>query len=311
MFVELLDGKRRRLPPRRGRRLRPGAADRAPRPRLRPALARNRVSSSRALQRAGARRLATAYTLAELSDSLVAVALALLVLDKTGLRVLDRRLLHRREGPARAGRACDHRGARPARHRPGRMALRRPGPRGRRHLPAHRARSGPPAGCAGRDLRSARTQPHAGADRAQAREGRLAPRWQRGGQHRLCRRRDDRRGGRRRARRAGRHPHRADRGSRRSVRGRTARDRDPWPRSRAGFRLAHRADEGPELRPLDPGRLGPDLARGGGARRVHARDPGGGAVRRALARRRRDRVRRAHRGLGRRHPRRRDSASPS
>jgi MFS family permease len=42
------------------------------------------VKSSRALKRAGARRLATAYTLAELSDSIVAVALALLVLDRTG-----------------------------------------------------------------------------------------------------------------------------------------------------------------------------------------------------------------------------------
>lgn len=42
------------------------------------------MRSSRALGRAGARRLATAYTLAELSDSLVAVALALLVLDETG-----------------------------------------------------------------------------------------------------------------------------------------------------------------------------------------------------------------------------------
>jgi hypothetical protein len=42
------------------------------------------VRSSRALKRAGARRLATAYTLAELSDSVVAIALALLVLHKTG-----------------------------------------------------------------------------------------------------------------------------------------------------------------------------------------------------------------------------------
>ena len=42
------------------------------------------MSSHHALQRAGARRLAAAYTLAELSDSLVAVALALLVLNKTG-----------------------------------------------------------------------------------------------------------------------------------------------------------------------------------------------------------------------------------
>jgi predicted MFS family arabinose efflux permease len=42
------------------------------------------VKSSRALKRAGARRLGTAYTLAELSDSVVAVALALLVLNKTG-----------------------------------------------------------------------------------------------------------------------------------------------------------------------------------------------------------------------------------
>jgi predicted MFS family arabinose efflux permease len=42
------------------------------------------VSSAHGLRRAGARRLATAYTLAELSDSLVAVGLALLVLNKTG-----------------------------------------------------------------------------------------------------------------------------------------------------------------------------------------------------------------------------------
>jgi Major Facilitator Superfamily len=42
------------------------------------------VSGAHGLRRAGARRLATAYTLAELSDSLVAVGLALLVLDKTG-----------------------------------------------------------------------------------------------------------------------------------------------------------------------------------------------------------------------------------
>jgi predicted MFS family arabinose efflux permease len=42
------------------------------------------VTSTRALKRGGVRRLATAYTLAELSDSLVAVGLALLVLDKTG-----------------------------------------------------------------------------------------------------------------------------------------------------------------------------------------------------------------------------------
>jgi predicted MFS family arabinose efflux permease len=42
------------------------------------------VTGSHALRRAGARRLAGAYTLGELSDSLVAVGLALLVLDKTG-----------------------------------------------------------------------------------------------------------------------------------------------------------------------------------------------------------------------------------
>lgn len=42
------------------------------------------MSQSQALRRAGARRLASAYTLAELSDSLVAVGLALLVLNKTG-----------------------------------------------------------------------------------------------------------------------------------------------------------------------------------------------------------------------------------
>jgi predicted MFS family arabinose efflux permease len=42
------------------------------------------VSAGHGLRRAGARRLATAYTLAELSDSLVAVGLALLVLHETG-----------------------------------------------------------------------------------------------------------------------------------------------------------------------------------------------------------------------------------
>jgi predicted MFS family arabinose efflux permease len=42
------------------------------------------VTSPRALRSAGARRLATAYTLAELSESIVSVVLALLVLDKTG-----------------------------------------------------------------------------------------------------------------------------------------------------------------------------------------------------------------------------------
>lgn len=42
------------------------------------------MKSARALRLSGARRLATAYTLAELSDSLVAVGLALLVLDRTG-----------------------------------------------------------------------------------------------------------------------------------------------------------------------------------------------------------------------------------
>ena len=42
------------------------------------------MTGTHALRRAGARRLASAYTLAELSDSLVAVGLALLVLDKTG-----------------------------------------------------------------------------------------------------------------------------------------------------------------------------------------------------------------------------------
>jgi predicted MFS family arabinose efflux permease len=42
------------------------------------------VSQLSVLRRAGVRRLATAYTLAELSDSLVAVGLALLVLNKTG-----------------------------------------------------------------------------------------------------------------------------------------------------------------------------------------------------------------------------------
>ena len=42
------------------------------------------MTERHALRRAGARRLAGAYTLGELSDSLVAVGLALLVLDKTG-----------------------------------------------------------------------------------------------------------------------------------------------------------------------------------------------------------------------------------
>jgi predicted MFS family arabinose efflux permease len=42
------------------------------------------VRQPQALRRAGARRLAGAYTLGELSDSLVAVGLALLVLEKTG-----------------------------------------------------------------------------------------------------------------------------------------------------------------------------------------------------------------------------------
>jgi predicted MFS family arabinose efflux permease len=42
------------------------------------------VTTPHALRRAGARGLAAAYTLGELSDSLVAVGLALLVLDKTG-----------------------------------------------------------------------------------------------------------------------------------------------------------------------------------------------------------------------------------
>ena len=42
------------------------------------------MTATRALRSAGARRLATAYTLAELCDSIVSVALALLVLDKTG-----------------------------------------------------------------------------------------------------------------------------------------------------------------------------------------------------------------------------------
>ena len=42
------------------------------------------MTGSHALRHAGARRLAGAYTLGELSDSLVAVGLALLVLDKTG-----------------------------------------------------------------------------------------------------------------------------------------------------------------------------------------------------------------------------------
>lgn len=42
------------------------------------------MTTPRALRRAGVRRLATAYALAELSDSLVAVGLALLVLSKTG-----------------------------------------------------------------------------------------------------------------------------------------------------------------------------------------------------------------------------------
>jgi MFS transporter len=42
------------------------------------------VTEAHALRRAGARRLAGAYTLGELSDSLVAVGLALLVLHKTG-----------------------------------------------------------------------------------------------------------------------------------------------------------------------------------------------------------------------------------
>jgi MFS family permease len=41
------------------------------------------VTRARGLRRAGARRLGSAYALAELSDSLVAVGLALLVLDKT------------------------------------------------------------------------------------------------------------------------------------------------------------------------------------------------------------------------------------
>ena len=81
---DLLDAQGRRVPPRRGRRLRRELQiERRVRAYARPS-ARNRVTSSRALRRAGARRLATAYTLAELSDSLVAVALALLVLDKTG-----------------------------------------------------------------------------------------------------------------------------------------------------------------------------------------------------------------------------------
>lgn len=42
------------------------------------------MTGSHALRRAGGRRLAAAYTLGELSDSLVAVGLALLVLNKTG-----------------------------------------------------------------------------------------------------------------------------------------------------------------------------------------------------------------------------------
>ena len=42
------------------------------------------MTRTRALRRAGARRLATAYTLGELSDSLAAVGIALFVLDETG-----------------------------------------------------------------------------------------------------------------------------------------------------------------------------------------------------------------------------------